>query len=157
MTSLLNFGMNLIVVLGFMLAFGVYPTWRWLFFPVIVVLLVVFTTAVAMLVSTLFVRYRDVGIIWGVMATVLIYATPVIYPLQNPPVPDQYHQLLMTNPLTPIFVQARTWIIDPTAPGALTTAGGWLQLVPAMVIYVAVCGFALWKFNRDAPEIAEAL
>jgi ABC-2 type transport system permease protein len=157
MTSLFNLGMNLIAVLGFLLAFGVYPKWTWLFFPVIAILLLVFTTAVSMLVSTLYVRYRDVGIIWGVMATVLIYATPVIYPLQDPPVSHQYQQILIINPLTPIFVQARTWIVDNSAPGALTTAGGWIHLLPAMVIYVGVCVLALWKFNRDAPGIAEAL
>jgi ABC-2 type transport system permease protein len=157
MTSLFNLGMNLIAVLGFLLAFGVYPTWRWLFFPVILALLLVFTVAVAMLVSTLYVRYRDVAIIWGVVATVLIYATPVIYPLQANVVPSQYIQFLMINPLTPIFVQARTWIVDPSAQGALSTAGDWLHLLPAIVIYVAVCAYALWKFNRDAPRIAEAL
>ena len=37
LTSLFNLGMNLIVVLVFLLAFGVYPTWTWLLFPLIVV------------------------------------------------------------------------------------------------------------------------
>jgi ABC-2 type transport system permease protein len=154
-TSLLNFGTNLIVVLGFLLAFGVYPMWTWLLFPVIVVLLVVFTTAVAMLVSTLYVRYRDVGVIWGVMVTALFYGTPVIYPWEI--VPAQYHQLLFLNPLTPIFLQARKWIVDPNGPGALTAAGGWIHLVPSILIYAAVCAFAAWKFSSDAPRIAEAL
>ena len=37
LTSLFNLGMNLIVVLVFLLAFGVSPTWTWLLFPLIVV------------------------------------------------------------------------------------------------------------------------
>jgi len=155
MTALLNFGVNLIAVLIFMLAFGVYPMWTWLYFPVIVFLLFVITVAVAMLLSTLYVRYRDVGIIWSVVAVALMYATPVIYTFDI--VPAKFHNILFLNPLTPIFVQARTWMIDQSAPGALTTAGGWLHLAPAMVIYAGLCVLALWKFNRDAPMIAEAL
>jgi hypothetical protein len=63
----------------------------------------------------------------------------------------------LINPLTPIFVQARSWIIDRSAPGALATAGGWGWLVPSMVLYAAICAFAIWKFNRDAPFVAEQL
>jgi ABC-2 type transport system permease protein len=156
-TSVLNTGLNLIVVLGFLLAFGVYPRWTWLLFPLVFLFLLVFTVAVAMLVSTLYVRYRDVAIIWGVFATALIYATPVIYPLQPSVVPSEFIKILMINPLTPIFVQARRWIIDPTAPGAVATAGGWVYLLPAIGLYIGICGFALWKFNRDAPRVAEEL
>jgi ABC-2 type transport system permease protein len=160
MTSLLNLGTNLVAVLGFLLAFGVYPTWTWLYFPLILAAIVLFTTAVAMILSTLYVRYRDVAIIWGVMAAVIIYATPVIYPLSfvQANAGMRYVHILMLNPLTPIFVQAQHWIIDPSYfPGAPTAAGGWLYLLPAIVIYVAVCAFAVWKFNRDAPFVAEQL
>ncbi len=34
-----------------------------------------------MLLSCLYVRYRDVAIIWSVLATALFYATPVLYPI----------------------------------------------------------------------------
>jgi ABC-2 type transport system permease protein len=155
MTSLFNLGINLIVVLGFLVAFGVHPMWTWLLAPFLILALLVFTTAVAMLLSTLFVRYRDVGIIWGVAVTAWIYGTPVIYVWEL--VPSQYHQLLLLNPLTPIFIQARQWVIDSNAPGATSAAGGWAHLIPSIAIFVGVCAFAVWKFNRDAPQIAEAL
>jgi ABC-2 type transport system permease protein len=158
-TSLLNLGMNLIVVLGFLLASGVNPTWTWLLFPAIVVALLVLTTAVSMLLSTLYVRYRDVGVIWGVMATALFYATPVLYPWEivEKNASTTVQHLIFLNPLTPIFVEARKWIVDPNAPGAVSAAGGWAYLIPPLVIFVAVCGFAIWKFSHDAPQIAEAL
>jgi ABC-2 type transport system permease protein len=108
-----------------------------------------------MLLSTLYVRYRDVGIIWGVVSTALFYATPVLYVIQM--VPAKFQHLILLNPLTPIFIQTRTWMIDRSAPGAVSTAGGWLHLAPSLAIYVAICLFAIWKFNRDAPVIAEAL
>ena len=61
LTGLFNLGLNLIVVFIFILAFGVSPIWTWLFLPVLVTVLTVFTTAVAMLLSSLYVRFRDVA------------------------------------------------------------------------------------------------
>lgn len=158
-TSLLNLGMNMIVVVGFFLAYGVDPLATWLLYPVVVVLLLALTTAVAMLVSTLYVRYRDVGVIWGVMVTAIFYATPVIYPWETVEAhaSSTVQHVLFLNPLTPIFVQARKWIIDPSAPSAVSAAGGWRYLAPSIAIYAATCSYAVWKFNRDAPRIAEAL
>jgi ABC-2 type transport system permease protein len=156
-TSLFNYGMNMIAVVIFLIAFGVEPMWTWLLFPVILLAMFVLASALALLLSTLYVRFRDVAIIWSVVSTALMYGTPVIYPLQYPPVPVQYHQILLINPLTPIFVQARKWMIDNNAPGALTTAGGWLHLLPAIAIYVAICVLGVWVFTRDAPRVAEEL
>ncbi len=156
-TSLFNFGMNMIAVVIFFLALGVEPMWTWLFFPVIVLLVFVLASCLALLLSSLYVRFRDVAIIWSVISTALLYGTPVIYPLQDPPVPEQYHQLLLINPLTPIFVQARTWLIDPSAPGAVSTAGGLVYLLPAIAIYVGVCVLGVWTFSRSAPRVAEEL
>jgi ABC-2 type transport system permease protein len=155
LTGLFNVSLNLVAVLVFMLAFGIEPMWTWLLFPVIVLLLMVITTAVSMIVSVLYVRFRDVLIIWTLMATVLFYATPVLYPIEA--VPEQYGFLIKINPLTPIFEQMRTWVIDPSAPGALSSAGGWLGLLPAIAIFVSVCVIAVWLFRREAPKIAEDL
>ncbi len=156
-TALFNYGMNMIAVVIFLLAFGVTPTWTWLLFPLIVFAVFLLATCLAMLLSSLYVRFRDVAIIWSVVTTALLYGTPVIYPLQDPPVPEQYHQLLLINPLTPIFVQANSWIIDRSAPGAVTTAGGWVHLLPAIAIYVGACVLGVWMFSRSAPRVAEEL
>ena len=155
MTGLFNFGFNLIAVLIFIVAFGVPVVWTWLLFPLIVVALFILTLALAMLLSSLYVRYRDVGIIWSVAVTALFYATPVLYPLEI--VPEQYIDLIMLNPLTPIFAQARHWVIDPSAAGAVEAAGGVVHLLPAAAIYVATCISAVYVFRREAPRIAEAL
>jgi ABC-2 type transport system permease protein len=155
MTSLFNLGMNLIAVLVFIFAFGVTPTWTWLLFPVVVLVLLVFTSAVSMLLSSLYVRYRDVAIIWSVASTALFYGTPVLYPLDI--VPNNLVQILFINPLTPLFEQARKWIIDPDAPGAATAAGGWEYLIAPIAIYIVVCVLAVWIFDREAPRVAEEL
>jgi ABC-2 type transport system permease protein len=157
LTGLFNFALNLVAVFIFILAFGVGPYWTWLLLPVLVLVMTVLTTAVAMLLSSLYVRFRDVQIIWTVLVTMLFYATPILYPLQDPPVPDRFHDLLFLNPLTPLFVEARHLIIDPSAPGAVTAAGGWGHLAPSIAIFIAICGTAVLVFNRAAPRIAEEL
>jgi ABC-2 type transport system permease protein len=158
LTGLFNLGLNLVVVFIFILAWGIDPAWTWLLFPVVLALLFVITTAVSMIVSALFPRFRDTAIIWSVAATVLFYATPVLYPLEV--VQNQSQTLadiLQINPLAPLFELARTWVIDPTAPGPVDLAGGFARLLPAIAIYVAICMLAAWFFNREAPRIAEQL
>jgi ABC-2 type transport system permease protein len=154
-TGLFNLGANLVAVLIFLLAFGVAPMWTWLLFPVIVAALFILTSAFAMLLSSLYVRFRDVAIIWGVAVTALFYGTPILYPLEF--VPDRFRELVALNPLTPIFVQARKWIIDPDAQGAAAAVGGWTHLIAPTAIFLAVCGIAVWVFNREAPRVAEEL
>ena len=155
LTALFNFGVNLIVVLVFLLSSGVSVEWTWLLFPVVITVLGVITVAVSLLVSSLFVRFRDVGIIWGVLATALFYATPVLYPIEI--VPERFHDIILANPLTPIFIELRHLVIDNSAPTALDAAGGWLGLLPAFLITVVLCVVAVKVFSREAPRIAEEL
>ena len=155
LTSLFNLALNLVVVLAFVLASGIEPTWTWLLFPLLLVLLVVITTAVAMLVASLYPRFRDMAIIWTVVSTVLFYGTPVLYPIDV--VPGTLRDVVMLNPLAVLFVAARRWIIDPGAPGPVDAAGGVLALLAPVAIYGAVCVVAAWVFNREAPRIAEEL
>lgn len=155
LTALFNLGLNLIIVFVFILGFGVDPQWTWLLLPVIVLALTVFSTAVSMIVSSLYPRFRDVSIIWSVAATALFYATPVLYPLEA--VSDKLREFISLNPLSPIFELAHIWIIDPDAPGVVELTGGTARLMIPLGIYVATCVFAVWTFNREAPRIAEAL
>ncbi len=155
LTALFNLGMNLVVVFVFILAAGVDPTWTWLLFPVVAALLAVFTTAVAMAVSALNPRFRDTGIIWGVAVTALFYATPVLYPIEL--VGGTLGRLLALSPLAPLFELARKWVIDPEAPGPAAAAGGAVWLLIPAALFVAVCVFGIWIFNREAPRIAEEL
>ena len=71
--------------------------------------------------------------------------------------PQTYRDLIFLNPLTPLFEQARKWIIDPDAPGAASAAGGWTHLLPALAIFLGVCALGVWYFNREAPRVAEEL
>jgi ABC-2 type transport system permease protein len=158
LTALFNLGLNLVVVLVFILVWGVDPAWTWLLFPVALAALFLFGAAVSMMLSVLYVRFRDVAIIWTVVAQMLFYATPILYPLGEKGLNDpSIERILMVNPLAVIFEQVRVWMIEPDAPTAAQAAGGAVHLLPALTIYLAVCVFAVWVFNREAPRIAEDL
>lgn len=161
LTGIFNLGLNLVVVLIFMLAFGVEPAWSWLLFPFAALALFAFTATVSMALSVLYVRFRDVAIIWIVLAQVLFYITPILYPVtafQGSDNGTTYERLLMLNPLAVIFEQVRVWMLhEPSAPTAVEAAGGWLGLLPAAAIFAGVCVFGAWIFRRDAPRVAEEL
>ena len=156
LTSCFNFVLNMIVVFIFILAWGVDPGWTWLLLPFAVAALLLLTCTVSMLLSVLYVRFRDVAIIWTVLSQVLFYGTPVLYPIEKLENPTIEHALML-NPLAVIFQQVRVWVLEPNAPTAAEAAGGKWHLLPAVTIYVAICAFAIWYFRREAPRVAEDL
>jgi len=156
LTAGFNMCLNLVAVLAFMLIYGIEPLTTWLLLPVIVIPLVVFTIAVSMILSATFVRFRDVGQFWSVFSVALFYGSPALYPIEL--APEGMQEFINWNPLAPLLEQARVWLVDPTAPGALAAVGGSHAklLIPA-AIFVATCVAAVWIFNREAPRIAEEL
>ena len=155
LTTFFTLCINLLVVLVFILAWGVDPTWTWLLFFPALGLLVVFAVAVSTILSVLYVRFRDVQMIWAVVSQVLFYGTPVIYPIEI--VPDEYRQAMFANPVAVIFEQIRVWVLDPSAPTATEVVGGWTGLLPAAAIFVGTIVLSVWLFKREAPRIAEEL
>lgn len=153
LTSLFNLGLNLVVVFAFILLAGVEPTWTWLLLPLLLAMLVTLATAAAMILSALYPRFRDTGIIWGVVVTALFYATPVLYPIEF--LSGWVRDLIALNPLSPIFDLARKWVIDSQAPGP--AANGVAAVVVPIAGFALICGLAAWIFNREAPRIAEEL
>ena len=71
--------------------------------------------------------------------------------------PGILHDVMLVDPLTLILIQAREWIIDPSAPSVVEVAGGWLGLLPATIVFVGVCAWSTHFFNREAPRVAEEL
>jgi len=156
LTGLLNLGLNLIIIVVFLFAFGVDPTWTWLLFPVAVLFLFVLAAAISMALSVLYVRFRDVAIIWTVVAQVLFYGTPILYPVDFKG--ETFERLMMINPLAVILEQVRVWVLaEPKAPTAVEAAGGWLGLLPAAAIFIGICLLGTWIFRREAPRVAENL
>jgi ABC-2 type transport system permease protein len=154
-TALLNLGMTLIAVMIFAVISGVYPSATWLELPLIVALLTVFSLGVGMLLSILYVYYRDVQPIWEVATQVLFYASPVLYVATM--VPESFQQAYLANPLATLFTEMRHAVIDPAARPVWEAIGsGERLLVPAAVI-VAAFALGWWLFDKRSPRIAEHL
>ncbi|MDO8209997.1 ABC transporter permease [Conexibacter sp. CPCC 206217] len=155
-TALLNLGLNLIVVIIFLLISGGTVHWGWLELPLLMLLLTLFGASICTLLSALYVRYRDIRPVWDVIMQMLFYATPIFYTLDvinNTTI----ERLMLVNPLAVIIQQFRHAVIDPSHPSAATAAGSWtFLLIPAGVLLLLVVG-AYRYFNREAPLIAEDL
>jgi ABC-2 type transport system permease protein len=154
-----NLGLNLIVVMIFLLAAGGEVRWSWLELPFLLALLGVLCVGLAMLLSTLFVRYRDVEPIWEVLLLIVFYASPIFYPIQviTGPNAGTIVDVLMINPFAAILQQGRHAFIDPSHPSFIQATGSWWHILPPLAITVAVVVAGGQIFRRRAPRIAEDL
>jgi ABC-2 type transport system permease protein len=151
--------LNFVAVFIFVVANGVEPRWSWLELAPLLLALGVLVTGIAMLLSALYVRFRDVAPIWEVLLQVFFYASPILYPIELVAERggEDVQQAMMLSPLTAILQQMRHAVIDPSAASAGQAAGGWAwMLIPAAIV-VGVFALGLWVFNREAPRIAEEL
>lgn len=167
--GMFNLGLNLIVVAIFAIGAGVHPMLSWLELPLIVGALIVFATGMAMLLSALFVHFRDIQPIWEVIAQILFYASPVIISIQTVlkafHSPEHkfllHHQYLlhvyMLNPLAVVFQQFRHAMITNATPSAGAVLGSWTSLFGALAIVVGIFVVGFVVFNRAAARIAENL
>jgi ABC-2 type transport system permease protein len=180
--AVFNLGLNLVVVLVFAVASGVHPMLSWLELPLILATLMVFATGMAMLLSALFVRFRDIQPIWEVFSQVLFYASPLIIPAEKVREALAYGQrhvvvrggvrhivfthvtlyhvlyrVYRLNPLVAIFQQFRHAMINHASASAAQIMGGSVALLEPLGVVAAILVLGFWYFNRQAPNIAEDL
>ena len=157
--AIFNFGLNLIPVFIFLFAAGGSVSVRWLELPLVLAMLIVFVTGLSLLLSALFVNFRDVEPIWEVVTQALFYGTPILYSLSV--VIDKVGltaaQIMLANPLAAAIQQLRHAIVDLSyqSPGQIfgSTAG---DLIPVGISLLTFIIGALY-FRRMAPLIAERL
>jgi ABC-2 type transport system permease protein len=157
LTSMLLFSADIIVLGVFLLIAGVPPMWTWALFPIIVLGFLVLTIGMSLMLSSLYVRYRDVAPVWSVVSLIFFYGSPVIFPVDQ--VPSSLRgALFIMNPFVPMLEQARIWVIQPDAPPITQVVNGPVHglLIPALV-YVFVCVFGAWYFIKRAPRVAEEI
>jgi ABC-2 type transport system permease protein len=154
-----NLGLNMIVVTIFALAAGVRPMLSWLEVFPLIGLLIILCTGLSMLVSALFVYFRDVQPIWEVVTQIVFYASPIIIPIATIErhLSSTLLHIYMLNPLAVIFQQFRHAFIThgtPTA-GELLGSDIWLLIPLGIILGIFAVGFHV--FNRIAPRVAEDL
>ncbi len=158
LTASFNVVLNLLVVLVFALFSGITPNWAWLELPFLLAALASLAAGFAMLLSALYVRYRDIKPIWDVISQMLFYGTPVIYVLDGIQSIDVWiKEIMAMNPLASILIQMRHAVIDPSAPSAATAVGGAVYLLIPIGIGLGIVLLGFRVFDREAPRIAEEL
>ena len=158
LTALFNLGLNIIVVIVFLLAAGGEVRASWLELIPLAALLALFSSGLAMLLSAAYVRARDVKPIWDELLQMLFYGSPIFYAIETVQKEhDTIAEVLMLNPFTAILQQARHAFVDPDyETAAQAIGGGWRLLIPLAIIAVAVAvGYSV--FRRAAPRLAEDL
>lgn len=152
MTALLTFTLNFVAILAFMLYSGVKPDWGILIFPLLVIELTILIMGISFFLSSLFVRFRDIGHIWDVAIRALFYATPILYPLSI--VPDRIAKIQMLNPVAQILQDARYLLITDEAIRAVDILPKYLLFVPyTLPFLVFVVGILV--FEKSAAKFAE--
>ena len=96
----------------------VYLNWSLLLFPVLVVMVALHGMSWGLIISSLTTKYRDLKFLISFGVQLLMYATPIIYPLSASP--EKYRWVLELNPLTPIM---ETFKYSCMGCGALSWSG----------------------------------
>lgn len=135
-SSLVNFLFTIPALAVIILATGQPVHWQMISFIIPLILLFFFCLGVGLLLATMAVYFRDMFHLYGVLITLLNYATPIFYPADI--VPEEYSWLMVYNPLF-YFVKAfRDSLYNGAFPDALTLLQCGGLALAAMVIGAAV-------------------
>lgn len=163
-SAFINLLISLAVVFIFMIINGVEFRWTVILFPLLIIELYIFALAIAFLLSTLYVKFRDIGHIWDVIMQIWFYLTPIIYPLSQIINMGGYgllvaKALLVLNPVAQVIQDARYVMVTTQTETIWNTVGTGsplLRVVPAVLI-VGVFIIGVVIFRKNSRGFAEEL
>ncbi|MGE6743760.1 ABC transporter permease [Allorhizobium pseudoryzae] len=147
-TAIVNSGLSFLVFLGVYVTFYGIPSILWILIPLIIAPVIFITLGVTYALSSLGVYVRDIRQFTPLLTTMLMFLSPVLYPLEN--VPEQYRAIVLANPLTIGIQQVREIIFDAQVPDLREWA---LYLLASLI--VLWLGF-VW-FERTKKGFADVL
>ena len=163
-SAFINLLISLVVVLIFMIINGVEFRPTILLFPLIVIELYIFALAVAFLLSTLYVKFRDIGHIWDVVMQIWFYITPIIYPLSQIISMSGFglvvaKLMLIVNPMAQIIQDARYVLVTTQTETIWNTVGAGTPLLKIIPIVLTSVLFAVGVvvFRKHSRTFAEDL
>ena len=134
---------------------GISPRVSWLELPVLVALLAILAVGIGMLLSVLYVRFRDIPPIWDVTSQMLFYGSPIIYTAAKIPANRSCARDVQPDRGDPHADGPR--LHRPDEHSAAVLIGGAVRLLIPLGIIGGMFALGLWFFNREAPRIAERL
>ena len=122
--------------------------WTVIFFPLILMPLLIATLGVAWFLASIGVFARDVGQTISIFTTVLMFTSPVFFPVSS--IPEKYQIWLMLNPLTFVIEQSRAVMIFGKQPD-------WAGLAIYAGASLAVAWAGYWWFQKTRKGFADVL
>lgn len=155
-SALINLCLNLIVLVVIMFFAHVHFHLSSLLAPFFILEIFTFGFGIALILSTLYVRFRDINFIWEVFLQALFYGSAVIYPLSM--VYDKsalIAKLFLLNPVAQAIQDARYFLIsDKNMTLVALTPNVFVRLIPYLVV-IAVLSYGIWLFKKRSPYFAE--
>ena len=112
--ALINFGLTLIVLFALCLIDGVGFTWRIVFLLYPILMLMCFNIGLGLILSALFVFFRDIQYLWSVFTLLLMYLSAIFYTITS--YSQQAQNLFLLNPVYLFIKYFRSILIDATIP-----------------------------------------
>lgn len=157
-SALINLGLNLLVVMAFMLfnKADLLQTSLWL--PLILLEIFILGLGVSLFLAAAFVKYRDLSHIWEVLMQAGFYVTPILYPLTLITNVD-FQKLLLLNPMAQAIQDAR-YVLVSHHPSVITIERAYnsdlIRLAPIAGCILVLVGGVLY-FRKEAKDFAENL
>lgn len=137
--TLINYAITLVIFFVFCYFDGIVFTWKFIYLLYPVVCLVLFNLGVGLVLSALFVFFRDIQYLWTVFTQMLMYMSAIFYNI------DSYGQfaqnLFLLNPLYLFIRYFRKIVIEATVPSV------WFHLLMALDVVVVV-GVGCWMYKK---------
>lgn len=110
-------------------------------FPIVA--LVALSVGVGLMLASLAVKFRDIVHLYSVFTTVLMYLTPVIYPIES--LPGWVANVVKANPITNILTMFRCFMINGTMPDIFTIC---MTFIPSVLFLALGC----WVFYKKQDD-----
>ena len=160
--ALISYAINLVVVFLFALVARVHFTWRVVLLPLNIIELYVITLAVTLLMSTMYVYFRDIAHIWDVLQQLVFYGMPIIYPLtyvtDRGGVLADLARLELLNPFAQVIQDIRHNFIAPeTQPTIWNQFDNWAIKLFPLVFTAVLLWLGIHLFRRNSRKFAEVM
>ena len=147
-SALFHASINIGILLGACALLNGSLHWTIVSFPVVLLPLMLITLGFSWILTSLGVYLRDIGHIIGIFTTMLMFLTPIFYPMSA--VPQEYKTILMLNPLTFLVGQARRVLIFGHLPDAVS-----LLVYTIASFIIAWLGY--WWFQKTRKGFADVV
>lgn len=141
-SALFHAAISTVVLLLAQLVFEGHVPWTAVLFPVVMAPLALATMGIAWVLSALGVYVRDIGQITGMVTTMLMFLSPIFFPMSA--MPEEFKGMIAINPLVYFLEEGRNTLIFGVVPDPLSLLYAWIASIVA-----ASAGFAIFQKMRN--------